>query len=72
MDVLCLIAREKKLDMVMKIMPETPRYVLGDEKRIRQVLLNLMVMITCNCFFLTSYIGQCGEVHFYRTRYFVR
>jgi hypothetical protein len=43
MDVLSLAAREKNLDVVMKIAPETPRFVVGDEKRIRQVLLNLMV-----------------------------
>jgi hypothetical protein len=44
MDVLSLVARDKGIDMVMQIAPELP-IVIGDEKRIRQVLLNLMVCI---------------------------
>ncbi len=55
MEVLSLAAAEKKLDMVMRIAPDTPRYVVGDEKRIRQVLLNLMVIYYLECTFIKLY-----------------
>jgi PAS domain S-box-containing protein len=35
-------AYEKKLEMLMRFSPKTPRYVIGDPGRIRQVFLNLL------------------------------
>jgi PAS domain S-box-containing protein len=35
-------AREKQLDLAWRVEPELPRTVIGDETRVRQVLLNLI------------------------------
>jgi PAS domain S-box-containing protein len=34
--------QEKKLEMIVRFAPETPRYVIGDPGRIRQIFLNLI------------------------------
>lgn len=41
-DMIALQARQKKLDFVQEISETLPASVLGDEKRLRQVLLNLL------------------------------
>jgi PAS domain S-box-containing protein len=40
-DVLAMRAEEKRIEIVVRIAPDTPRRVLGDPGRIRQVLMNL-------------------------------
>ncbi len=40
-DLLAVRARDKGLDVIVRYAPETPRYVIGDPGRVRQVLLNL-------------------------------
>jgi CheY-like chemotaxis protein len=35
-------AREKGLDLILRIAPETPRHVIGDAGRVRQILINLL------------------------------
>ncbi len=41
MDMLILRAQEKNIDLILKIAPETPRYLVGDTVRIKQIILNL-------------------------------
>ncbi|MDO8914515.1 MAG: response regulator [Coriobacteriia bacterium] len=40
-DVLAIRAREKGIDLLVDLHPETPRWIVGDPDRIRQVLVNL-------------------------------
>jgi signal transduction histidine kinase/DNA-binding response OmpR family regulator len=40
-ELLAVRARDKGLDVIVRYAPETPRYVVGDPGRVRQVLLNL-------------------------------
>ncbi|MGB5048932.1 MAG: ATP-binding protein, partial [Caldilineaceae bacterium] len=41
-DLMRMSAHRKQIDFVYTTAPDLPRYVLGDEKRLRQVLLNLL------------------------------
>jgi signal transduction histidine kinase/CheY-like chemotaxis protein/CHASE1-domain containing sensor protein/HPt (histidine-containing phosphotransfer) domain-containing protein len=41
-ELLALRARDKGLDLIVRYAPETPRAVVGDPGRVRQVLLNLV------------------------------
>ncbi|GAB6040280.1 PocR ligand-binding domain-containing protein [Endothiovibrio diazotrophicus] len=41
-EILALRAREKALELEARIDPAVPRYLLGDAKRLRQVLVNLL------------------------------
>lgn len=41
-ETLSLRAHEKKLEFICRIYPETPRWVLGDSPRLKQVLINLI------------------------------
>ena len=42
MDMLVLRAHEKNIELIVKIAPETPRFLIGDVTRIKQVILNLI------------------------------
>lgn len=41
-DLLAEKAREKRLEVIVRYMPGTPQYIVGDSGRIRQVLVNLV------------------------------
>jgi two-component system sensor histidine kinase/response regulator len=41
-EILSLRAHSKKLELLTRLAPETPNYVLGDQGRLRQVLFNLI------------------------------
>lgn len=41
-DLLSVKAREKRLEVIVRYMPGTPQFVLGDPGRIRQILFNLV------------------------------
>ncbi|MFC1747936.1 response regulator [Pseudomonadota bacterium] len=41
-ELMALKCREKKLEMLLRYKPGTPRYVIGDPGRVRQILLNLL------------------------------
>ncbi len=41
-DLLGITAQQKGLELVLRVAPDTPRYLVGDAGRIRQVLLNLL------------------------------
>ncbi len=42
LDLVCFKAREKNLDFVLDVAPSVPEGVVGDDARLRQVLLNLL------------------------------
>ena len=41
-DLMAIKCREKKLEMLLHYKPDTPRFVIGDPGRIRQIMLNLL------------------------------
>lgn len=41
-EVMAVKAHEKKLELACRIAPETPRYLIGDSTRLRQILVNLV------------------------------
>jgi len=41
-ELMAVKCREKNLEMLLRIHPDTPKYVIGDPGRIRQVMLNLL------------------------------
>ena len=41
-EVMAIKAHEKKLELLNRIQPETPRYLIGDPTRLRQILVNLL------------------------------
>ena len=41
-EILALKCREKNIEMLLRYVPDTPRYFKGDPGRIRQILLNLL------------------------------
>lgn len=41
-DMMAYKAQDKKLELIVRFSPETPRYLIGDPGRIRQVFLNLL------------------------------
>ena len=40
--IMALRAHEKEIELVLEVLPEVPRHVLGDPSRLRQVLVNLI------------------------------
>jgi CheY-like chemotaxis protein len=41
-NIIGVMAEEKKLDFVVKMQPNLPKYIIGDERRLEQVLINIL------------------------------